>query len=190
MSRFRARTPSSTREHDPAADRSRGRIDVQPPSQKRCQPLGARGARTRGHPDDLAMRRRILSVVGARPNFIKVAPVHRALAGYEDVESRILHTGQHYDRAMSDVFFEELDLPRPEVYLGVGSGSHAEQTAAIMVAFEQHVVVERPALVAVYGDVNSTVACALVCAKLGIPLPHVEAGLRSFDRSMPQESNR
>ena len=136
------------------------------------------------------MRRRILSVVGARPNFIKVAPVHRALAGYEDVESRILHTGQHYDRAMSDVFFEELDLPRPEVYLGVGSGSHAEQTAAIMVAFEQHVVVERPALVTVYGDVNSTVACALVCAKLGIPLAHVEAGLRSFDRTMPEEINR
>jgi UDP-N-acetylglucosamine 2-epimerase (non-hydrolysing) len=136
------------------------------------------------------MMRRILSVVGARPNFMKVAPVHRALARYADVESRILHTGQHYDRVMSDVFFEDLALPEPDIYLGCGSGTHAEQTAAIMVAFERHVVAERPALVAVYGDVNSTLACALVCAKLGIPIAHVEAGLRSFDRAMPEEINR
>jgi UDP-N-acetylglucosamine 2-epimerase (non-hydrolysing) len=128
--------------------------------------------------------------VGARPNFMKVAPVHRALARYPDVESRILHTGQHYDRAMTNVFFEDLNLPEPDVYLGVGSGSHASQTAAIMVAFEQQLIAERPALVAVYGDVNSTLACALVCAKLGIPLAHVEAGLRSFDRTMPEEINR
>ncbi len=136
------------------------------------------------------MRRRILSVVGARPNFIKVAPVHRALARYADVESRVLHTGQHYDRVMSEVFFADLELPAPDVYLGVGSGSHAEQTAAVMVAFERHVVAERPAFVTVYGDVNSTLACALVAAKLGIPLAHVEAGLRSFDRTMPEEINR
>ena len=136
------------------------------------------------------MTRRILSVVGARPNFMKVAPVHRALRRYPDVESYILHTGQHYDRAMSDVFFEDLCLPDPEVYLGVGSGSHATQTAAIMTAFEAHVEAARPAAVAVYGDVNSTMACALVCAKIGIPLAHVEAGLRSFDRTMPEEINR
>jgi UDP-N-acetylglucosamine 2-epimerase (non-hydrolysing) len=136
------------------------------------------------------MMRRILSVVGARPNFMKVAPVHRALARYTDVESRILHTGQHYDRVMSDVFFEDLDLPEPDVHLGVGSGTHAEQTAAIMTAFEGHVAAQRPSLVVVYGDVNSTLACALVCSKLGIPVAHVEAGLRSFDRAMPEEINR
>lgn len=134
--------------------------------------------------------RQILSVVGARPNFMKVAPVHRALAVYPGVVSRILHTGQHYDRLMSGVFFEDLELPDPDVYLGVGSGTHAEQTAAIMTAFERHVIADRPALVAVYGDVNSTMACALVCAKQGIPVAHVEAGLRSFDRSMPEEINR
>jgi UDP-N-acetylglucosamine 2-epimerase (non-hydrolysing) len=132
----------------------------------------------------------ILSVVGARPNFMKAAPVHRALTQFDDVASRLVHTGQHYDRAMSDVFFEDLALPAPDEHLGVGSGSHAEQTAAIMVAFERHALARRPALVAVYGDVNSTVACALVCSKLGIPLAHVEAGLRSFDRTMPEEINR
>lgn len=135
-------------------------------------------------------RLEILSVVGARPNFMKVAPVHRALAAYPDVVSRILHTGQHYDRLMSDVFFDDLSLPAPNVYLGVGSGTHAEQTAAIMIAFERHVSTQRPAAVAVYGDVNSTMACALVCAKEGIPVAHVEAGLRSFDRTMPEEVNR
>jgi UDP-N-acetylglucosamine 2-epimerase (non-hydrolysing) len=132
----------------------------------------------------------ILSVVGARPNFMKVAPVHRALAVYPDVVSRILHTGQHYDRLMSSVFFEDLELPDPDAYLGVGSGTHAEQTAGVMTAFERHVIADRPAVVAVYGDVNSTVACALVCSKLGIPVAHVEAGLRSFDRTMPEEINR
>ena len=132
----------------------------------------------------------ILHVVGARPNFMKMAPVHRALGAHAGVTSRILHTGQHYDRLMSDVFFEDLQLPAPDVSLGVGSGSHAEQTAGIMIGFERHVLAERPDFVVVYGDVNSTVAAALVCAKFGIRLAHVEAGLRSFDRTMPEEINR
>ena len=132
----------------------------------------------------------ILHVVGARPNFMKMAPVHRALAAQAGIASRILHTGQHYDRNMSDVFFEDLALPAPDASLGVGSGTHAEQTAGIMTGFERHVAAERPDLVAVYGDVNSTMAAALVCAKQGIPLAHVEAGLRSGDRTMPEEINR
>lgn len=132
----------------------------------------------------------IQHVVGARPNFVKVAPVHAALATLPGIRSTILHTGQHYDRLMSDVFFEDLRLPAPDVSLGVGSGTHAEQTGAIMVAFERQVAAEPPDLVVVYGDVNSTAAAALVCAKAGIPLAHVEAGLRSFDRTMPEEINR
>jgi UDP-N-acetylglucosamine 2-epimerase (non-hydrolysing) len=136
------------------------------------------------------MRHLILNVVGARPNFMKVAPVHRALQLRPETQSLILHTGQHYDRAMSDVFFEDLNLPRPDVHLDVGSGSHAVQTAAVMVRFEEYVLKRRPHVVAVYGDVNSTVAAALVCAKVGIPVAHVEAGLRSFDRGMPEEINR
>jgi UDP-N-acetylglucosamine 2-epimerase (non-hydrolysing) len=133
---------------------------------------------------------RIVHVVGARPNFMKMAPVHHALGAFPGVRSEIVHTGQHYDRLMSDVFFEDLKLPLPDLSLGVGSGSHAEQTAGIMVAFEKHVAVERPDLVVVYGDVNSTLAAALVCAKLRIPCAHVEAGLRSGDRAMPEEINR
>jgi UDP-N-acetylglucosamine 2-epimerase (non-hydrolysing) len=133
---------------------------------------------------------RILNVVGARPNFMKVAPVHRAIMRLPDARSLIVHTGQHYDRSMSDVFFEDLNLPRPDAYLDVGSGSHAVQTAAVMVRFEEYVNAERPDVVAVYGDVNSTMAAALVCAKLNIPVVHVEAGLRSFDRQMPEEVNR
>jgi UDP-N-acetylglucosamine 2-epimerase (non-hydrolysing) len=132
----------------------------------------------------------ILHVVGARPNFMKMAPVHRALGAQAGITSRILHTGQHYDRNMSDVFFEDLGLPLPDVSLGVGSGTHAEQTAGIMIGFERHVAEQRPDLVAVYGDVNSTLAAALVCAKQGIPLAHVEAGLRSGDLTMPEEINR
>ena len=132
----------------------------------------------------------ILHVVGARPNLMKMAPVHRALAAHGGARSRILHTGQHYDRLMSDVFFDDLQLPLPDVSLGIGSGSHAEQTAGIMVAFEKHVRAERPDVVAVYGDVNSTLAAALVCAKERIPLAHVEAGLRSGDLAMPEEINR
>lgn len=134
---------------------------------------------------------KILHVVGARPNFPKIAPIMAALARTPALfQQRLLHTGQHYDERMSAIFFRDLDLPQPDVYLGVGSGSHAEQTARIMIQFEQVVLDERPDWVIVVGDVNSTVACALVCAKLGIKLAHVEAGLRSFDRTMPEEINR
>ncbi len=132
----------------------------------------------------------ILSVVGARPNFIKVGALHATFSQIPEICSRILHTGQHYDAKMSDVFFRQLELPEPDVYLDIGSGSHAEQTARIMMAFEQEVLKERPDLVVVVGDVNSTLACALVCAKLCIPVAHVEAGLRSGDRTMPEEINR
>jgi UDP-N-acetylglucosamine 2-epimerase (non-hydrolysing) len=128
-------------------------------------------------------------ITGARPNFPKAAPVIEAL-GAAGVDQLLVHTGQHYDDQMSEVFFQELGLPRPDVNLGVGSGSHAAQTAAIMIGLETLWVSERPALVVVYGDVNSTVAAALVAAKLGIPLAHVEAGLRSFDMTMPEEVNR
>jgi UDP-N-acetylglucosamine 2-epimerase (non-hydrolysing) len=131
----------------------------------------------------------ILHVVGARPNFMKAAPVYGALAkdGFEQI---LVHTGQHYDVQMSDVFFETLEIPEPDESLNVGSGSHAQQTAAIMSKFEPVVLARKPEIVLVYGDVNSTVAAALVCAKLGIPVAHVEAGLRSFDREMPEEINR
>jgi UDP-N-acetylglucosamine 2-epimerase (non-hydrolysing) len=135
------------------------------------------------------MSTHILHVVGARPNFMKAAPVQRALNGLGFSQS-LVHTGQHYDANMSDVFFRELDLPEPDVNLAVGSGSHAQQTAQIMAGFEPVVLERRPDLVMVYGDVNSTVAAALVCAKLQIPVAHVEAGLRSNDRSMPEEINR
>jgi UDP-N-acetylglucosamine 2-epimerase (non-hydrolysing) len=128
-------------------------------------------------------------VIGARPNFIKAAPVMRALRD-RGVAQRVIHTGQHYDDRMSDVFFRELDLPAPDVYLGVGSGTHAEQTAGTMVGLEAAWTDHPPALVVVYGDVNSTLAASLVAARLSIPSAHVEAGLRSFDRSMPEEINR
>ena len=133
---------------------------------------------------------RVLGVAGARPNFMKIGPVARALERTGAVEFRLVHTGQHYDERMSQVFFEELALPRPHVDLGVGSGSHTEQTARVMIAFEPICRDWQPDLVLVVGDVNSTVACALVAAKLGIPVAHVEAGLRSFDWSMPEEINR
>lgn len=136
-------------------------------------------------------RKSILVVAGARPNFMKVAPLLHALARFpESFEVRLIHTGQHYDAGMSDVFFQELDLPQPDRFLGVGSGSHAEQTARIMVAFETVCVEEKPDLVVVVGDVNSTLACALTAKKLGIRVAHVEAGLRSRDWSMPEEINR
>ena len=131
----------------------------------------------------------VAHVVGARPNFMKAAPVIRALAA-RGVDQRLIHTGQHYDDALSAVFFRDLDLPRPDLDLGVGSGSHAAQTAAIMVALERAFAEIRPALAVVYGDVNSTVAAALVAAKIGLPMAHVEAGLRSFDDTMPEEINR
>ncbi|MCS6966357.1 MAG: UDP-N-acetylglucosamine 2-epimerase (non-hydrolyzing) [Candidatus Kapabacteria bacterium] len=137
------------------------------------------------------MRARLLSVVGARPNYMKVAPLHRAFARYaERVEHIIVHTGQHYDAELSDVFFADLEMPEPAVFLGVGSGTQAQQTARIMLAFEPVCLQLRPQLVFVVGDVNSTIACALTAVKLGIPVAHVEAGLRSFDRRMPEEINR
>ncbi|GIV57692.1 MAG: UDP-N-acetyl glucosamine 2-epimerase [Rhodothermaceae bacterium] len=133
---------------------------------------------------------RVLNVVGARPNFMKVAPLHRAFEAHPAFASRIVHTGQHYDARMSDIFFRQLEMPEPHVYLGVGSGTHAEQTARVMVAFERIVLDERPDLVVVVGDVNSTLACSLVAAKCHVPVAHVEAGLRSGDRTMPEEINR
>jgi len=130
-------------------------------------------------------------VAGARPNFIKIAPIARALAREPHVFSTMLvHTGQHYDAGMSDVFFQQLGIPRPDFNLQVGSGSHAKQTAAVMTGFEDVLLKTKPNLVLVVGDVNSTLACAISAAKLHIPVAHVEAGLRSFDRTMPEEVNR
>lgn len=133
---------------------------------------------------------KILNVVGARPNFMKIAPLMEAFEDYPNVEASLLHTGQHYDAAMSHLFFEELGLPKPDVYLGVGSAPHGAQTGQIMIEFERVVQDNPPDVVVVVGDVNSTIACGLVAVKLGIKLAHVEAGLRSFDRSMPEEINR
>ncbi len=135
--------------------------------------------------------KKIISVVGARPNFMKVAPIHKAFKNYNTrVKHLICHTGQHYDEKMSKIFFEELQLPKPDFYLGIGSGSHAEQTGKIMIEFEKILLKEKPDLVIVVGDVNSTIACSLTAAKLQIKTAHVEAGLRSFDREMPEEINR
>src|SRR5256885_2147683 len=133
---------------------------------------------------------KLLHVVGARPNYMKAASVMRAAQEHGGFQQRLVHTGQHYDAAMNDVFFADLGLPEPDHYLGVGAGSHAEQTAKVMLAFEGVVLREKPDRVVVVGDVNSTVAAALVASKLGVPVDHVEAGLRSFDRSMPEELNR
>ena len=132
----------------------------------------------------------ILAVVGARPNFMKIAPLMWEVARRPGVEARLVHTGQHYDERMSRLFFEQLAIPRPDVNLEVGSGSHAAQTAEVMKRFEPVVARTRPDAVVVVGDVNSTIACALTSVKLGVPVAHVEAGLRSFDRSMPEEINR
>lgn len=132
----------------------------------------------------------VMHVVGARPNFMKVAPLMRALEAHKGFAQTLVHTGQHYDAQMSDVFFEHLGLPAPDVHLEVGSGTHGVQTAQIMQRFEPVVSATLPDWVVVVGDVNSTLACALVCAKLGVRVAHVEAGLRSFDRSMPEEINR
>jgi UDP-N-acetylglucosamine 2-epimerase (non-hydrolysing) len=129
-------------------------------------------------------------VAGARPNFMKLAPVVRALVADGRVPFRIVHTGQHYDPAMNEVFFQELGIPAPGVHLDVGSGTHGAQTARIIERYEAHLLERRPAGTVVFGDVNSTVACALAAVKLGIPVAHVEAGLRSFDRTMPEEINR
>lgn len=135
-------------------------------------------------------KKKIISVVGARPNFMKVAPIDRVLAKFDEFEHVICHTGQHYDKNMSDDFFSDLDMPQPKFFLGVGSGTHAEQTAKIMVEFEKVVNEYKPDLVIVVGDVNSTIACVLTAAKCGVKTAHVEAGLRSFDKSMPEELNR
>jgi UDP-N-acetylglucosamine 2-epimerase (non-hydrolysing) len=133
---------------------------------------------------------KVLSVVGARPNFVKIAPLLREMAGRGEIESVLVHTGQHYDARMSDDFFAALAIPAPDFNLAVGSGSHARQTAEVMTRFEPVLESVRPDLVLVVGDVNSTLAAALTAAKLGIRVAHVEAGLRSFDRSMPEELNR
>jgi UDP-N-acetylglucosamine 2-epimerase (non-hydrolysing) len=134
---------------------------------------------------------KIINVVGARPNFMKVAPIVAAMKTRPaEFQPLVVHTGQHYDPSMSDSFFEDLELPEPDTHLGVGSGSHAVQTAAVMERFEPVVLREQPDWVLVVGDVNSTIACALVCVKLGIKVAHVEAGLRSRDRTMPEEINR
>jgi len=134
---------------------------------------------------------KVIIVAGARPNFIKVAPIIAAMRRRpKDFQPILIHTGQHYDAAMSDAFFRDLEMPEPDVDLGVGSASHAVQTAGIIQAFEPYVISERPDWVVVVGDVNSTVACALVCAKLDVKVAHVEAGLRSRDRTMPEEINR
>ena len=146
---------------------------------------------------------KIISVVGARPNFIKVAPIHKSFqkrnfnnrvnansTNVGQIQHLICHTGQHYDENMSKVFFGDLELPKPDFYLGIGSGTHAEQTGKIMIEFEKVLLEEKPDLVIVFGDVNSTIACSLVAAKLGIKIAHVEAGLRSFDKTMPEEINR
>ena len=134
---------------------------------------------------------KVINVVGARPNFMKVAPVVEAMRGRRgEFAPTVVHTGQHYDERMSDAFFRDLGLPEPDVHLGVGSASHAQQTAAVMQKFEPVVLEHQPDWVLVVGDVNSTLACALVCSKLGVPVAHVEAGLRSRDRTMPEEINR
>jgi len=137
------------------------------------------------------MPRTVVCVVGARPNFMKMAPLLRAMrARPTELRPILVHTGQHYDAAMSDIFFAQLGIPEPDLHLGVGGGTHASQTAGVMTAMERLLADERPDLVLVVGDVNSTIAAAIAAARAGVPLAHVEAGLRSFDRRMPEEINR
>ncbi len=134
---------------------------------------------------------KVMHIVGARPNFMKISPLMREMSRYpQKFDQLLLHTGQHYDDEMSKCFFNDLGLTEPDIYLGVGSGTHSEQTGKIMIEFEKVCIKEKPDLVIVVGDVNSTIACALVAAKLCIPVAHIEAGLRSFDRTMPEEINR
>ena len=137
------------------------------------------------------MKKKIISVAGARPNFMKIAPIAKAMKSYKDtIDHKICHTGQHFDEKMSKIFFEELSLPNPTFSLNIGSGTHAVQTAKIMIEFEKVLIKENPCLVLVVGDVNSTLACSLVASKMNIKVAHVESGLRSFDRYMPEEINR
>jgi UDP-N-acetylglucosamine 2-epimerase (non-hydrolysing) len=133
---------------------------------------------------------KVINVCGARPNFMKIAPLMEAYRAEPSVQPLLVHTGQHYDEKMSRLFFDELEIPRPDINLEVGSGSHAQQTARIVERFEPVVLEHKPDAIVVVGDVNSTIACALVAAKLGVGVFHVEAGLRSFDRTMPEEINR
>jgi UDP-N-acetylglucosamine 2-epimerase (non-hydrolysing) len=136
------------------------------------------------------MRQLIHLIAAARPNFMKIAPLYHALAREKEIEPQIIHTGQHYDVNMSDAFFRDLMLPAPHVHLGVGSGTHAQQTGKVMMAYEDLIGTRAPDLSVVVGDVNSTVACSLAAVKLGVRVAHLEAGLRSFDRGMPEEINR
>jgi UDP-N-acetylglucosamine 2-epimerase (non-hydrolysing) len=136
------------------------------------------------------VQKMIYLIAGARPNFMKIAPMVRALQARDDLAFKIIHTGQHYDREMNGVFFEELGIPEPDIFMGAGGGNHSQQTGKIMCAFEELCESERPAVVVVVGDVNSTLACSIAAKKLNIPVAHVEAGLRSGDMSMPEEINR
>src|SRR5215468_7440853 len=138
----------------------------------------------------MSRRLKILNVVGARPNLPKIAPLLREMQRHQEIEPILVHTGQHYDEKLSDIFFRQMGIPEPHVNLEVGSGSHAAQTAEILKRIEPVLLERRPDVVVVVGDVNSTIAVALAASKLGIPIAHVEAGLRSFDRSMPEEINR
>src|SRR5579871_709928 len=179
------RRPSACR---PGRPGSNGRN--RPDPHRRPQPA-FRGRSEMNAPQPLHGSGPVLCVVGARPNFIKMGPIMRAFAGHPSAQRAVLvHTGQHYDAAMSDQLFADLGLPTPDVNLGVGSGSQSEQTAKILLAFEPLIDQYKPGCVLVVGDVNSTLACSLVAAKRGVPIAHVEAGLRSFDRSMPEEINR
>lgn len=136
------------------------------------------------------MKKMIYLVAGARPNFMKISPIVRALQHHEALTYKIIHTGQHYDRDMNDVFFEELGIPQPDIFMAAGGGSHAQQTAKIMIDFEDYCQSSKPDVVLVVGDVNSTLACSIVAKKMHIPVAHVEAGLRSGDMAMPEEINR
>src|SRR5580704_8175875 len=138
----------------------------------------------------MSIRLKIINIVGARPNLPKIAPLIREMQRHPEIEPILVHTGQHYDEALSDIFFRQMGIPTPDVNLEVGSGSHAAQTAEVLKRIEPILIESKPDLVLVVGDVNSTVAVSLAAAKLGIPVAHVEAGLRSFDRSMPEEINR